>query len=165
MKNVVSFPAFCSSFYGGVGIKPFGKSRCPSLLLWFISLPRYFGCQLWDLFHCFPYISSFSCTCTGAQQVPGSIVPRIFTPSWLFLLSSCLNWLPFLSSILVLLLHICALIPCSYMADYYLENRIMSEANVIVLLQYFAYILGDYMKIAPQSLNLALPKFLNRSPL
>lgn len=39
----------------------------------------------------------------------------------------------------------------------------MSEANMIMFFQYFADVLGDYMKVAQQSLNLALPKFLNRS--
>lgn len=80
-ENVVTFPAFCPDFYGVVGMKPFGKNRYPNLLchilslLWFLSLPRHCGCQLWDLFHCFTYISSFSCTCVGAQQVPGSVYP------------------------------------------------------------------------------------------
>lgn len=129
---------------GRVGIQVFSESWYPSLLchilsllLKFLSLPRHFGCQLWDVFHCFTYISSFSC-CVGAWQVPGSIVPRIFTPSWLFLVFSSLSWFSSFSSILFLHLHVYHLILYSYLADYYLENCGMSEANMIGLLQYFA---------------------------
>lgn len=119
-ENMVMFPAYHSRFYGEVGIKTSGKSRHPNLLFHILrlllqlsSLPRHFGCRVWDFFHCFPYITIFSCTCVGACQVPGSVVPRIFTPSWLFVVSSLLSWSPFSPTTLVLHLHGCPLIPSS----------------------------------------------------
>lgn len=118
-ENVVMFPAYPPRFYGGVRIKTLGKNRHPNLLchilrlLWLSSLPRRFHCQMWDLVHCFPYIYSFSCTCVGACQIPGSVILRIFTTSRLFVVLSLLSWSPFSPNTLVLHLHGCPLIPSS----------------------------------------------------
>lgn len=48
-----------------------------------------------------------------ACQVLGSVILRIFTPSWLFVVSSLLSWSPFSPSTVALHLHGCPLISSS----------------------------------------------------
>lgn len=140
-------------------MKPFGKIGIQIFSVIFLVFSGFYLCQaLWlsavrllSLFHLHIQLFLYLCwSPTGPQAVSCVFVAL---------------WFPFFSSFLVLHLHVCPCIPCSYLADCYLENWVMSEANMIVLLQYFEYILGDYVKVAQLSLNLALPKFLNQSHL
>lgn len=133
------FPAFCPNFYGGVGIKPFGKSWYPAGIFSVIFLVFSPG------FYCCPDILVVSCeiSFTVSLTYPAFLVlvlePDLSQDQWspgslphpgCFL---CRNWLLFFSGILVLHLHVCPLIPYPYLADYYLENWGMSEANMVVL--------------------------------
>lgn len=128
-ENVIVFPLYLPRFYGGVKIKTFRKNRYPNLLsylglLWLSSLPRLFGCQMRNLFHCFPYISSFSCTCVGPFRSQGHLSPG----SWSHPGSLCPLWLScslFSPSTPVFHLHDCLLIPSSYLAEYYVENWVI----------------------------------------
>lgn len=169
LKNVVILPAFYPNFYGGVEIKPFGRLGIQVFSVMLLAFSSgFYHCPDMFVVNCeisFSVLLRYPAVLvlvlepdrSQGQLSPGSLPrPVVCCP---------LSWLPFFSSILVLHLWVCPLIPYSYLVDYYLENWGTSEANMIVLFQYFAYILGDYMEVVQQSLNLALPKFLNRSHL
>lgn len=100
-ENVIMFPLYLPRFYGGVEIKTLRKNRYPNLLSYcWNSLAFIFAHAFWlsdeKSLPSFPlHIQLFLHWCQ-AFQVPGSFVPRIFTPSWLFVVSSLAQLFPIL---------------------------------------------------------------------